>query len=78
MITLYTRNNCMPCKMTKNILSENKVDFTVKNVDEDNDNLVAAQSTGFTSLPIVLQDDVVIASGFQPEKLKPLYESIAN
>lgn len=35
MITVYTKNNCMPCKMTKRKLQELGVNYKEHNVDEE-------------------------------------------
>ena len=32
-VVVYTKNNCMQCKMTKRFLSENGVEFEERNID---------------------------------------------
>lgn len=72
MITIYTKNNCMPCKITKNWLRNAYVDFHEINVDEDLSALEYLISVDLRTLPVVFKDDEVIAMGFQPHKLKEL------
>lgn len=71
MITLYSKNNCMPCKMTKKFLEQHQADFQEINLDEHPEKIDHVRALGFTSAPIIESDDVVF-SGFQPAKLKEL------
>ncbi|MGT2744974.1 glutaredoxin-like protein NrdH [Streptococcus phocae subsp. phocae] len=71
MITLYSKNNCMPCKMTKKFLEQHQADFQEINLDEHPEKIDHVRGLGFTSAPIIESDDVVF-SGFQPAKLKEL------
>lgn len=48
------------------------ISYTERNVAEHEEFLVEAQATGFTSMPIVVVDGRVIASGFQPDRLDEL------
>ncbi len=34
-VTVYSRNNCMQCKMTKRFLTEHHVDFIEHNINDD-------------------------------------------
>lgn len=70
-ITVFTKNNCMPCKMTKKFLTENGVDFEEINIEEQPDKVDYVKSLGFSSVPVIEAGDVVF-SGFQPAKLKAL------
>ncbi|MGT2895253.1 glutaredoxin-like protein NrdH [Streptococcus entericus] len=70
-ITVFTKNNCMPCKMTKKFLTENGVDFEEINIEEQPEKIDYVKSLGFSSAPVIEAGDIVF-SGFQPAKLKEL------
>lgn len=70
-ITVFTKNNCMPCKMTKKFLTENGVDFEEINIEEQPDKVDYVKSLGFSAAPVIEAGDLVF-SGFQPAKLKEL------
>ena len=69
MITVYSKNNCMQCKMTKKFLEQHGADFQEINIDEHPEKVDYVKSLGFTSAPVIEADNVVF-SGFQPAKLK--------
>lgn len=70
---LYTKNNCAQCKMTKLHLTNLGItDYTELNVDENERYLEQAKATGYKSMPIVVVDGRVVASGFQPDRLNVL------
>ncbi|MDY3823704.1 glutaredoxin-like protein NrdH [Streptococcus sp.] len=70
-ITVFSKNNCMQCKMTKKFLEQNGADFQEINIDEQPDKVEYVKSLGFTSAPVIEAGDVVF-SGFQPAKLKEI------
>lgn len=72
MIKIYTKNNCMPCKLTKNWLKNNGVKYVEHNVDEDTEAFNYLIQNDFRTLPVVFKNDELIAMGFQPHKLKTL------
>ena len=72
MIKIYTKNNCMPCKMTKNWLKNNKLTYTELNVDENLEAYNYLMANNLRTLPVVFKDNELIAMGFQPHKLKEL------
>ena len=69
---IYTKNNCQACKFTKLHMQNMGVTYEERNVDEDDAYTQEALDTGYTSMPIVVVDGRVIASGFQPDKLNKL------
>ena len=69
---LYTKDNCAQCKMTKLHLTNLGISYTELNVTENERYLEQAKVTGYTSMPIVVLNGRVIASGFQPDKLNEL------
>lgn len=81
MITVYTKNSCPKCMMTKNVLEAEGIPFKTINVDEDltaekkEAKLDEFRNLGFMSMPIVVQDGMEPSeyiTGFAPEKLKGL------
>lgn len=70
-ITVYTKNNCMQCKMTKRYLTEHHTEFEEINIEEQPEKVDYVKSLGFTSAPVIEAGDIVF-SGFQPNKLKEL------
>lgn len=71
MLTVYSKNNCMQCKMTKKFLKDKGVSFKEINVDEDLQGLNKLISLNLSSVPLVFNErEDIIAIGFQPHKLK--------
>ena len=60
-VTIYSTTTCPYCKMLKNYLSEKKVDFTEKLVDQDEaaKNEMLEDSGGFLGVPftVITKDD---------------------
>lgn len=69
---LYTKNNCMQCKMTQIHMQNMGVTYEERNVDENEVYMQEALDTGHKSMPIVVLNGEVVASGFQPDKLNAL------
>ena len=67
-ITLFSKNNCMQCKMTKKFLEKEGADFEEINIDEQPEKIDYVKSLGFTAAPVIEAGDIVF-SGFQPAKL---------
>lgn len=73
MIKVYTKNNCMPCKMTKRKLQELGVNYQEINVDEDLSALGYLMECGFRSLPVVFKDDEpIVTGGYAPNILEAI------
>lgn len=71
MIKIYTKNNCMPCKMTKRKLQELGVNYQEINVDENLEALEFLMECGFRSLPVVFNnDEPIVTGGFAPNILE--------
>jgi glutaredoxin-like protein NrdH len=70
-ITLFSKNNCMQCKMTKKFLEKENADFEEINIDEHPEKIDYVKSLGFTAAPVIESGDIVF-SGFQPAKLKEI------
>lgn len=72
-ITIFSKNNCMQCKMTKKFLEQHGAEFEEINIDDVPEKVDYVKSLGFTSAPVIEAGEVVF-SGFQPAKLKTLIQ----
>ncbi|HGA3922469.1 TPA: redoxin NrdH [Streptococcus agalactiae] len=70
-ITVFSKNNCMQCKMTKKFLDQHGADFEEINIDEKPEKIEYVKNLGFSAAPVIEAGNVVF-SGFQPSKLKKL------
>ena len=71
-VIVYTKNNCIQCKMTKRFLSENNVEFEERNINEHPEYLAYLKEQGFKAVPVVkIAEDETVA-GFRPDLLKKL------
>ena len=69
---IYTKNNCAQCRFTKLHMQNMGVTYDERNVDENEAYMQEAIDTGYKSMPIVVLNGEVVASGFQPDKLNEL------
>ncbi len=75
-VVLYALSTCAWCKMTKQFLKDNDVEFEYVNVDlcEEEDKQKIRQHIqskgGPLSYPTVIVDDEVLITGFRKDKLK--------
>ena len=74
MITVYSRQNCMPCKFTKQFLTDHNIPFKNVDVDEEPEVLETLKQHGLFGLPVVAinQSFDFAFCGFQPDKLNDL------
>jgi glutaredoxin-like protein NrdH len=70
-VIVYTNPNCVQCEQTKKFLDRESIDYEVKDLTENKDDLVRFINMGFKSAPIVETEDD-IWSGFRIDKLKTL------
>lgn len=71
MITVYSKNNCVQCKMTKRFLDQHQVSFREINLDEQPEFIQHVKELGFSAAPVI-ETETESFSGFQPSKLKAL------
>ena len=71
MVTIYSKDNCVQCKMTKRFLDTNHVEYREINLDEQPEYIEHVKNLGFSSAPVI-QTSTDAFSGFQPGKLKQL------
>ena len=69
-ITVYTQNDCPPCKIVKMFLNEHRIKFQERNITSDqNARKELTENYGAYSTPTVVTDKEVII-GFDLEKLQ--------
>ena len=71
MVTVYSKNNCMQCKMTKRFLDDKNVAYQEINLDEQPEYIATVKELGFSAAPVI-QTPTESFYGFQPNKLKEL------
>ena len=70
-ITIFSKNNCMQCKMTKKLLDKEGADYQEINIDESPEMIDYVKDLGFSAAPVIKAGDIIF-SGFQPAKLKEI------
>jgi len=71
-VIVYSKNNCMQCKMTKRYLKEHNVPFEERNINLQPQYLDALKQQGFQSVPVVMNAATDPIVGFRPDSLKEL------
>lgn len=72
-LTLYTKNNCPQCKMTKKFLLDKDVSFEEINLDTEPQHIDTLKAQGFQSVPVLTTaDEKVTIVGFRPDQLRTL------
>ncbi|GLB47166.1 NrdH-redoxin [Philodulcilactobacillus myokoensis] len=74
-ITVFTKNNCMKCMLTKRFLEEHQIDFEEKNISKETQYVDFLKNKGFMETPVVFvknEDGEDSFSGFRPDKLNQL------
>jgi glutaredoxin-like protein NrdH len=83
-VTVYTKNGCPQCDMTKRVLKGEGIEFTTINVDEIHpetkeltEKAVKArkfiiEDLGLSSMPVVIVDDQEPFTGFRPDLLQQI------
>lgn len=77
MLTVYSKQNCIQCEMTKMWLDQNKIPYDTVDVIENPEALELLSHYGWQTLPVVAIDDEISDnskswSGFQIDKLEAL------
>ncbi|MFZ2670018.1 MAG: glutaredoxin-like protein NrdH [Streptococcus suis] len=71
MVTIYSKNDCVQCKMTKKFLDQYNVEYNEINLDEQPEFIDHVKGLGFSAAPVIETENDVF-SGFQLGKLKAL------
>ncbi|QQZ08485.1 glutaredoxin domain-containing protein [Heyndrickxia vini] len=72
-VTVYTKNGCPQCDMTKVVLNGEGIEFETFNVEEDENAFDYVVNTlNLRQMPVVIVEGQEPFTGFQPDKLKAL------
>lgn len=72
-VTVYTKNGCPQCDMTKVVLTGEGIEFVTINVEEDEKAMkYVKEELGFTSMPVVVAEGKKPFTGFRPDLLHEL------
>ncbi len=72
MVTVFSKNNCIQCTMTKRFLEQHHVNFIEHNIDEQPEFVDALKQEGFKATPVVKLPNGAAFTGFRPDMLKQL------
>lgn len=70
-LTIFTKNGCIQCKMTKRFLNEHNIAFEEHNINNQPQYLDYLKQQGFQSVPVVMSQTTTVV-GFRPDALKEL------
>ncbi|PKR86503.1 glutaredoxin domain-containing protein [Heyndrickxia camelliae] len=72
-VTVYTKNGCPQCDMTKVVLNGEGIEFETFNVEEDENAFDYVVNTlNLRQMPVVVVEGQEPFTGFQPDKLKAI------
>lgn len=71
MTTVYTKNNCVQCDMTKRLMDQMGIQYNTINISEQPEELDKLIAMGYRAAPVVITENASWA-GFQPEKISLL------
>ena len=74
-ITLYTKANCQPCRLSKRLLDDNEIEYEAVSVDDDPDTIEQLIALGHRQMPVVVVNDEEHWSGFRPDKVKAMLDA---
>ncbi|MAF80146.1 NrdH-redoxin [bacterium] len=71
-VTIYTTPSCVYCKMAKEFFKENKIEYSEKDIAEDDSaKEEMVEKTGQMGVPVIMVDDESVI-GFDKERLSEL------
>lgn len=70
-VKIYSRNNCMQCKMTKRFLQDNNIVYDEINVDNQPEAIEWLKGQGYQSVPVTISEAQAVV-GFRPDQLRAL------
>ncbi|CAH0417420.1 glutaredoxin-like protein NrdH [Periweissella fabaria] len=71
-LTVFTKDNCIQCKMTKRFLEARGIAFEEKNVSTNPEYVDYLKAQGFQSVPVVEGANIDSIAGFRPDALQQL------
>lgn len=72
MVTVYSKDNCQPCRLTKMALDRKGVPYEEKRVDLDDEALTELKELGYLQAPVVVTSEGDSWSGLRPDKIDAL------
>lgn len=75
MLTIYTRPNCQQCRMTKMYADKMGVPYVERALADCQDILAKAVQAGYTSAPVVVDDQGNLWGGYSPSKIRGRYSA---
>lgn len=76
-VIVYTKNGCMPCKMTMKKMDKAGIDYTTVNMDETPEAIDYIKGLGHMSAPVVVASKDDHWSGLRPDRIEELKISLA-
>lgn len=77
-VTVYTKNGCMPCKMTLKKMEKAGIKpDNVINMDETPEAVDYIKSLGYMQAPVVVVSETEHWSGLRPDRIEQLKASLA-
>lgn len=72
MVTVFSKDNCIQCKMIKKFLKQHQINFIEHNIDEQPEYVDQLKAEGFMATPVVKLPNGNAFSGFRPDRLSQL------
>jgi glutaredoxin-like protein NrdH len=72
MVKVYSKNNCMQCKMVKKFLDEHHIAYQEYNIENEPEYRDYVISLGYQAVPVVETSAGTSFYGFRPDQLKTL------
>lgn len=73
-VVIYSKNGCEPCEHVKNLLNEQGISYTEKNITGNKTNLHELKDKGYSSVPIIEAEGLEPINGFDYPKIEQLIE----
>lgn len=76
-LTVYTTPECPGCKLTKNQLAKNGIDFREIDVTTNSEARAMLAAAGFKTAPVIQTPDGEMTGGYRPDRIKAIINSMA-
>jgi glutaredoxin-like protein NrdH len=53
-ITIYSKNNCKPCTLTKQWLNTRNIEYSQRNISKDGKYIQEVHALGYNALPVIV------------------------
>lgn len=70
MLTIYTQPNCQQCRATKRYADKMGVPYVERALADCQDILAKAVQAGYTSAPVIVDDQGNMWGGYNPSKIR--------